>query len=117
MPNMLKAGSLRLTIFETVRKPLVCRSGPPKMTWNPHSTIVARRVPRLHRNRVQAFPNPSPMSCSHLAVPKAIGGCSGAAPVMWICVFYLAGMAVFLTIAEQAPVDPGRLYSDDDQNS
>ena len=34
--------------------------------------------------------------------------------VMWISVVYLAGVAIFLTIAERAPVDPGQRYSNDD---
>ena len=33
--------------------------------------------------------------------------------LMWICVVYLASVGVFLTIAERAPIDPGRRYSDD----
>ena len=32
---------------------------------------------------------------------------------MWICAIYLAGVAVFLTIADRAPIDPGCRYSDD----
>ena len=35
--------------------------------------------------------------------------------VMWISVVYLAGVAIFLTIAERAPMDSGQRYSDDDR--
>ena len=36
--------------------------------------------------------------------------------MVWICIVYLAGFAIFLTLAEQAPVDPGNRFSDDDPN-
>ena len=67
----------------------------------------------LGRIRVWVFPKLLRLSCSH----RAAGSdrrMRRSSLVMWICVIYLAGVAVFLTIAERAPIDPGHRFSDDD---